>query len=212
MRRYIEWLLKNSEVLGIQIDSPYVASLPGSPVVSAQARVRMFGGANGMLLFRDVDEMCGKSEQLVEAGYGYSVLGQDHPNDVYDLASTKDMLADWGWQGPQADAPAWLAKRATQPTILSRLQGWYASQCNGDWEHSYGISIANIDNPGWSVDIELVDTELYGVEFSPVVVERQSSDDWVHCEVANGIFRGRGGPRNLEEILCIFLGWAEKAT
>ena len=25
---------------------------------------------------------------------------------------------------------------------LKRLQDWYISQCDGDWEHTYGISIA----------------------------------------------------------------------
>jgi hypothetical protein len=31
---------------------------------------------------------------------------------------------------------------------LSRLQAWYFAQCDGEWEHSYGIHIENCDNPG----------------------------------------------------------------
>jgi hypothetical protein len=30
---------------------------------------------------------------------------------------------------------------------------WYTKQCNGDWEHSYGIRIDTIDNPGWSLTL-----------------------------------------------------------
>ena len=33
--------------------------------------------------------------------------------------------------------------------VFQRLQKWYKSQCNGDWEHSFGIKIETLDNPGW---------------------------------------------------------------
>jgi Immunity protein 53 len=49
---------------------------------------------------------------------------------------------------------------------LQELQQWYQSQCNGDWEHTYGVKIDTLDNPGWSVTIELADTYLYGRTFS----------------------------------------------
>ncbi|MDO7908781.1 Imm53 family immunity protein [Paenibacillus sp. JX-17] len=39
--------------------------------------------------------------------------------------------------------------------ILKWLQEWYASQCDGDWEHSNGIKITSIDNPGWYVEINI---------------------------------------------------------
>lgn len=34
--------------------------------------------------------------------------------------------------------------------IFEWLQKWYKSQCDGDWEHEYGIKIETVDNPGWS--------------------------------------------------------------
>ncbi|GHB54781.1 hypothetical protein GCM10010331_48120 [Streptomyces xanthochromogenes] len=33
--------------------------------------------------------------------------------------------------------------------VLDRLQSWYSAQCNGDWEHEWGIKIDTLDNPGW---------------------------------------------------------------
>jgi hypothetical protein len=30
----------------------------------------------------------------------------------------------------------------------SLLEAWYASRCDGEWEHGYGISIETLDNPG----------------------------------------------------------------
>jgi hypothetical protein len=32
---------------------------------------------------------------------------------------------------------------------LSRLSTWYQSQCDERWEHSFGLKIETLDNPGW---------------------------------------------------------------
>ena len=45
---------------------------------------------------------------------------------------------------------------------LVRLQLWYSRQCDGDWEHGLGIRIESLDNPGWSVRIDLKGTNLDG--------------------------------------------------
>lgn len=31
--------------------------------------------------------------------------------------------------------------------ILKWLENWYSSNCDGDWEHLYGITIRTLDNP-----------------------------------------------------------------
>jgi|SRR5690606_9298286 len=98
---------------------------------------------------------------------------------------------------------------ASSDPVLARLQRWYALMCNGDWEHTYGIFISNIDNPGWSLKVELIDTYLYEVAFEEMKVER-SEDDWLICKVVSGTFQGFGGVRNLSEILTVFLDWAEE--
>ena len=91
---------------------------------------------------------------------------------------------------------------------LHRLQLWYLSQCDGDWQHSYGVSIENIDNPGWKLTVELTNTGLQDLDFQIVSIKR-SAIDWIHCAVTEMKFRGRGGPQNLVEILGVFLDWAE---
>lgn len=92
---------------------------------------------------------------------------------------------------------------------LDRLQKWYLSQCNGDWEHTYGVTIENIDNPGWTLSVQLADTSLHESNFEPRSVQR-SDADWIHCAVSDMQFRGSGGAQNLTEILRVFLDWAEK--
>jgi hypothetical protein len=32
---------------------------------------------------------------------------------------------------------------------IRELQQWYLAQCDGDWEHEWGVQIGTLDNPGW---------------------------------------------------------------
>jgi Immunity protein 53 len=93
--------------------------------------------------------------------------------------------------------------------LIQRLQDWYSSMCNGDLEHTYGIFISNIDNPGWALKVELKDTYLYDVPFTELKIQREVEDDWVICKVEGNNFQGYGGSRNLGELISVFLDWAE---
>jgi hypothetical protein len=93
-------------------------------------------------------------------------------------------------------------------SALQALEAWYASQCDGDWEHNFGINIETLDNPGWAVRIDLAETPLAGRRFEQVRIDR-SADDWLRCSVEAEVFKGRGGPGNLHQILDIFIGWAD---
>ena len=49
--------------------------------------------------------------------------------------------------------------------VFEWLQNWFKSQCDGDWEHEYGVKIETVDNPGWYVVINLTGTECEGCAF-----------------------------------------------
>ena len=100
--------------------------------------------------------------------------------------------------------------RQAEVNLIDALERWYASMCNGDWEHTYGVYIGNIDNPGWSLKVELIDTPLFNVFFEEIKIQREIENDWVICKVESGIFQGFGGPKNLNELLRIFLDWSTK--
>ena len=90
--------------------------------------------------------------------------------------------------------------------ILFRLQGWYASQCNGDWEHDLGIRIESLDNPGWRVQIDLRGTPLDGREFRQIELGlgrncHPSSAHWHRVWVEDPRFQGAGDPSKLAFIL-----------
>ena len=94
-------------------------------------------------------------------------------------------------------------------TLLKALETWYAENCDGDWEHSYGVTIETLDNPGWSVKIDLNDTPLSDKEFEGIHVDR-TERNWVRCTVEATVFKGYGGPGNLREILEIFVQWGNR--
>jgi hypothetical protein len=101
-------------------------------------------------------------------------------------------------------------------SVLNALQRWYAAECNGDWEHSYGIVIETLDNPGWSVQIDLEETQL-ACRARPQVREQTSEEDWIHVEITDSKFVGAGDPTKLLTILAAFIEFknsaeAEKAT
>ena len=98
--------------------------------------------------------------------------------------------------------------------LLKRLQDWYCTHCNGDWEHYYGIKIDTLDNPGGIFTADLSDTMLENAKFVPVRRGSSDSDDpyWLECYKEDERFYGAGGIGTLTEIISIFLDWAERNT
>jgi len=84
--------------------------------------------------------------------------------------------------------------------ILEWFQNWYQSQCNGDWEHTFGVKINTIDNPGWSIEVNLEETEFENVVIEYKLVEK-SENDWYGLSVENSLFKGVGDPSKLNLIL-----------
>lgn len=80
----------------------------GAPNLAPVARLLDFGADNGMLIFVDGRDPLRFTEQLVDAGFGYSVLGEGSPTDEFDLESFKEMLIDWGWSGHSENKPTWM--------------------------------------------------------------------------------------------------------
>ncbi len=94
-------------------------------------------------------------------------------------------------------------------STLQRLSKWYLSHCDGDWEHTFGIKVGTLDNPGWFVEINLQGTPLEAVPF-PAHEQRYDHDtDWITCRRDEKNFEIDCGPEQLETALQVFLDWAE---
>ena len=97
---------------------------------------------------------------------------------------------------------------------VKRLEDWFFTRCDNDWEHSNRIEIYNLDNPGWGVKIDLEETLLEEIQFDRV--EYGDSEDrtatWLKCYKEEKVFIGLGSYNILEVILQRFLDWAELNT
>ncbi|WP_353573111.1 immunity 53 family protein [Candidatus Albibeggiatoa sp. nov. BB20] len=94
-----------------------------------------------------------------------------------------------------------------QTDYFNMLNQWYESQCDGEWEHTYGIIIETLDNPGWRVCIDMQDLEGCIAKFTPIVKEEQNG--WVSINIQNGVFIGAGDPNKLEFIIKTFIELVE---
>jgi len=99
--------------------------------------------------------------------------------------------------------------------VLDDIQDWFEAQCNGDWEHTFGIKIENMDDPGWYVEFDLRDTILEDQSFEVLqdgwdsIESQPCAESWIICKVENEKFVGMGDVRRLEQILRVFLQWAK---
>lgn len=87
--------------------------------------------------------------------------------------------------------------------ILKWIQNWYKSNCNGDWEHGYGVKIETIDNPGWGVKIDLKGTKWENVKLDPIFVDKGDLD-WYSIKLENNSFEAACDPDKLSFVLNIF--------
>jgi Immunity protein 53 len=91
-------------------------------------------------------------------------------------------------------------------STIEWLQQWYLGNCNKDWEHTYGIKINTLDNPGWHVVIDLDETSIEKFIFQEVEIDR-TENDWIRCMLRGKTFDMACGPLNLLEVLNIFHDW-----
>lgn len=99
---------------------------------------------------------------------------------------------------------------------LEWLMNWYVRECNNDWEHSYGVKIDTLDNPGWAMEIDLRKTILEGLPFQSKFGEpardlnewREQGSWWT--AIADGLhFKAACGPTDLLAVVGVFRAWVE---
>jgi hypothetical protein len=78
-----------------------------------------------------------------------------------------------------------MTERENTAEVPSLLESWYVKRCNGEWEHSWGISIETLDNPGWCIKIGLQETKAANRTLERIKI-RRSEDDWIDYKVEKG--------------------------
>ncbi len=87
---------------------PFVLSLRSGPQIYAQALLPQLGANKGIIIVNKVDELGADPTDIVNAGYGYSVLDDIPVSENYDLDSYVEMFTDWGWGAVNERKPQWM--------------------------------------------------------------------------------------------------------
>jgi hypothetical protein len=94
--------------------------------------------------------------------------------------------------------------------LIKWLEKWYQQNCDGEWEHFYGIEIGTLDNPGWYVKIDLKGTQYENLHMLEMK-RYQGTNNWIRCMISDGIFEGTGDCKKLDDIILIFKETIENA-
>lgn len=104
-----EQLREACSLLGLRIELGFTLALPAHAPVATVARIPELGAKNGMLVFTSYDAIEPFAPEIVQAGYGYSVMREPTSSQVeFDLESFQDMFLDWGWSGDPRARPTWM--------------------------------------------------------------------------------------------------------
>jgi len=93
--------------------------------------------------------------------------------------------------------------------MIKWLQDWYSSNCDGEWEHENIIKIQSLDNPGWLLEIEILDLSSK-VSLKKWNIFELSEENWIGYDVDNNKFTASGDPTKLEALIKIFKILMEK--
>ena len=74
----------------------------------AAVLVRRFGGPKGMLILSDYAPVVGRIDEIVQAGFGCSIMSAPAAAEAYAREEFVELLADWGWTGDESERPDWL--------------------------------------------------------------------------------------------------------
>ncbi len=108
----VESWLQTADDLGIRIVAPFELVLESGARVQAKVLVRDFGDRHGMLVVSDFEIIKRNHDEIIRAGYGYSTMSEPRIEAEYDRDTSIEVLADWGWTGPEYKRPTWLEAEA----------------------------------------------------------------------------------------------------
>lgn len=94
-----------------------------------------------------------------------------------------------------------------------RMARWYAWQCDGDWEHEYGIRVERVHD-GWNLSIDLSFTEVESVDFDlqKVYAEFRVArpyDASIQLSRAGKQLRGKCGAGAMTDMVGVAFDWIE---
>lgn len=107
MTRLQDWFVRVGTAHGFRVELDVAIPLASGRVVRAPVHLHGLGAPRGMLIATRWEDLQSSADELVAAGYGYSVMGEPAPGED-TMGSFQDLIDDWGvTEGePKAASPA----------------------------------------------------------------------------------------------------------
>lgn len=99
--------------LGLRIEVPFHLKLGDGCEITAQALLPQLGAPRGTIIVTSFSELKGKEEELVELGFGYSVLDEPWSDVGYEVEGCVEMFSEWGWGSTGEKKPVWMRGQET---------------------------------------------------------------------------------------------------
>jgi len=100
---------KASKDLNFRITAPFTLTLSSGLKLKVALLVHNFGASKGMIILDSFDLIASHVDEVVDSGYGFSVIDKPTDLELYDIDDFKSILKDWGWCGSKGTIkPDWL--------------------------------------------------------------------------------------------------------
>jgi hypothetical protein len=112
MAAFVNWILKACDLLKLDASIGHTVSLSNDVLIHVVAYIPFLGGIKGMLLVDNYDVLRPYISELIELGYGFSVVDEPRLNEEFEIESFIEMFTDWGWYGDLTKKPAWIKPKS----------------------------------------------------------------------------------------------------
>jgi hypothetical protein len=86
----------------------FILVLSSGVKIEAEFLLKNFGASKGMIVVNKYDIVANHTDEIVNEGYGLSVLDEPFENEQYSRDDYIEILSDWGWSGEKDKMPNWL--------------------------------------------------------------------------------------------------------
>ena len=94
--------------LGLEIVAPFPLLLPSGKQVDAEVLLKNFGAEKGMLIINEYGQVALLVNEIINEGYGFSVIEKPKENETYKREEFIELLNEWSWSGAHEKCPAWI--------------------------------------------------------------------------------------------------------
>lgn len=108
-KNLIDKWLNVSKTLKINIVVGFQLEVSDQIILKSEFLVKKFGAEIGMLVFTNFSSVAPYVQQIIDMGYGFSVLSESNDENI-NIEEYVEVLNDWGWSGAESEAPDWCAR------------------------------------------------------------------------------------------------------